>query len=102
MYFLLTAVLPGLTPMVPTITVLSAIPAPLNSSTAGRVDGKLRYAVNSVPHRPCYPALAEYHQVVHKVFKYDTVQDQSADNVGDKITLAPNVVTPTCFFFYNT
>ncbi|KAF3444364.1 hypothetical protein FNV43_RR14056 [Rhamnella rubrinervis] len=66
-------------------------------NSAGRVDGKLRYAINGVSHTDAATPLklAEYYMVADKVFKYDTIQDQPPDNVGDKITIATNVVNQT-------
>lgn len=65
-------------------------------NTAGAVDGKLRYAINGVSHvNPETPLkLAEYFQVADKVFKYNLIKDDPGE-VGDKITVAPNVVNAT-------
>ncbi|PIN05245.1 Multicopper oxidase [Handroanthus impetiginosus] len=66
-------------------------------NSAGAVDGKLRYAVNGVSHTdPETPLkLAEYFGVADKVFKYDVIKDEPAENVGDKITIAPIVINGT-------
>ncbi|KAL3654008.1 L-ascorbate oxidase [Castilleja foliolosa] len=66
-------------------------------NSASTVDGKLRYAVNGVSHvNPETPLkLAEYFGMADKFFKYDIIQDEPAANVGDKITIAPNVLNGT-------
>ncbi|KAH7532263.1 hypothetical protein FEM48_Zijuj04G0001300 [Ziziphus jujuba var. spinosa] len=67
-------------------------------NSAGRVDGKLRYAINGVSHTdPATPMkLAEYYGVADKIFKYDTIPDRPADNVEEqKIVMQPNVVNQT-------
>ncbi|PON37206.1 Copper-resistance protein [Parasponia andersonii] len=66
-------------------------------NSAGRVQGKLRYAINGVSHVDPYTPLklAEYYQVADKVFKYDTITDEPPANAADKITVATNVVNQT-------
>ncbi|KZV54445.1 hypothetical protein F511_09760 [Dorcoceras hygrometricum] len=60
-------------------------------NSAGSVDGKLRYAVNGVSHiDPETPVkLAEYFGVA----KYSLISDEQPSGAGDKITMAPNVIT---------
>ncbi|GMY16065.1 L-ascorbate oxidase homolog [Fagus crenata] len=66
-------------------------------NSASRVNGKLRYAINGVSHTdPATPLkLAEYYGIGDKVFKYDTIQDEPAAKVADKVVVAPNVVNTT-------
>ncbi|KAL6565291.1 L-ascorbate oxidase [Orobanche gracilis] len=66
-------------------------------NSAGTGDDKLRYAINGISHvNPETPLkLAEYFGVSDKVFKYDTIQDEPAVNVGDELTIAPIVLNAT-------
>ncbi|KAG2691189.1 hypothetical protein I3843_09G219900 [Carya illinoinensis] len=66
-------------------------------NTAGKVDGKLRYAVNGISHiDPVTPLkLAEYYGVTEKVFKYDIISDNPPAKDADKMTMAPNVFNMT-------
>ncbi|KAL6545252.1 L-ascorbate oxidase [Orobanche gracilis] len=66
-------------------------------NSVGTHDGKLRYAINGISHvNPETPLkLAEYFGVSDKVFKYDTIHDEPAENVGDELTIAPIVLNAT-------
>lgn len=67
------------------------------ATSAGKVDGKLRYALNGVSHvDPATPLkLAEHFGVADKVFKYNLIKDDYAPSGQDKITVAPNVINAT-------
>lgn len=66
-------------------------------NSVGTVGGKLRYAINGVSHTDPETPLkqAEYFGAADKVFKYDLIQDNPPENVGNTITLAPNVIKGT-------
>ncbi|TMW97379.1 hypothetical protein EJD97_005644 [Solanum chilense] len=70
-------------------------------TSAGQVDGKLRYALNGVSHVDTATPikLAEYYGAADKVFKYNLIKDEYEPKPGqagqDKITVAPNVVNAT-------
>ncbi|PKI65594.1 L-ascorbate oxidase homolog [Punica granatum] len=66
-------------------------------NSAGKVNGKLRYAINGVSHtEPDTPLkLAEYYEVPNKVFKYDIIPDSPPQTIGAKITTEPNVANLT-------
>jgi len=66
-------------------------------NAAIRVNGKLRYSVNGISHvDPATPLkLAEYYEVADKVFKYDVQSDDPLPNVGERVTVEPNVVNQT-------
>jgi len=66
-------------------------------NSAGRVNGKLRYAINGVSHiNTATPLkLAEYYGVANKVFKYDTMVSEEGKLLPAAITLAPNVLKQT-------
>lgn len=69
-------------------------------TTSGKVDGKLRYALNGVSHvDPTTPIkLAQHYGVGDKVFKFNLIKDEyqpTGLDEQDKITLAPNVVNAT-------
>ncbi|KAG6605823.1 L-ascorbate oxidase-like protein, partial [Cucurbita argyrosperma subsp. sororia] len=66
-------------------------------NSAGKVDGKLRYAINGVSHvDPETPLkLAEYFKVPEKVFKYDMITDEGLPEGSTTITVAPNVLNAT-------
>ncbi|KAK6136329.1 hypothetical protein DH2020_029900 [Rehmannia glutinosa] len=61
------------------------------------INGKNGIFVNGVSHTNTETPLklAEYFGVSDKVFKYDIIKDEPAENVGDKITMAPNVINAT-------
>ncbi|XP_058075194.1 L-ascorbate oxidase homolog [Magnolia sinica] len=65
-------------------------------NSAARVDGKLRYAINGVSFtHPATPLkLAEYYNIVDKVFKYNTIADIPAAE-SDTVTIQPIVVNAT-------
>ncbi|XP_043706086.1 L-ascorbate oxidase homolog [Telopea speciosissima] len=66
------------------------------ANTASTVDGKLRYAINGISHvdPTTPPKLAEYYGVADKVFEYDLVKDEPAED-EKKITIAPSIVNAT-------
>ncbi|MBA0583611.1 hypothetical protein Gorai_014460, partial [Gossypium raimondii] len=65
-------------------------------NTAGKLNDKLRYAINGVSYvEPSTPLkLAEYYNVVDKVFKYDNIVDDPPAEIS-KITLDPIVLNLT-------
>ncbi|CAL1386091.1 unnamed protein product [Linum trigynum] len=67
------------------------------ANTAGRANGKLRYAINGISHvNPPTPLkLAEYYGVADKVFKYDIMQDRPPASDKAEIVMQPNVVNIT-------
>ncbi|KAM3283096.1 L-ascorbate oxidase [Capsicum chacoense] len=69
-------------------------------TSAGKVDGKLRYAINSISHvdPPTPIRLAQHYGVSDKVFKYDLIKDDykpTGEDGQDKITLGPSVINGT-------
>ncbi|KNA11237.1 hypothetical protein SOVF_137040 [Spinacia oleracea] len=69
------------------------------ATTAGTVDGKLRYAINGHSHTDADTPLKllEYYQIADKVFKYDVINDEPPSNIDtlDKFTTGPNVLNAT-------
>lgn len=65
-------------------------------NSAGKVDGKLRYAINGISHVNTETPLklAEYFGVAGKVFKYDLLKDEPPTDTK-QITIAPNVINAT-------
>lgn len=72
------------------------------TSSSGKVDGKLRYAINGVSHQnPTTPMkFAEYFEVADKVFKYDVMPDNPPEGTAPQITLQTNVKNITFHDFY--
>ncbi|KAJ4917992.1 SKU5 similar 12 [Raphanus sativus] len=66
-------------------------------NTQGKVDSKLRYALNGVSHiDPETPLkLAEYFGVTDKVFKYDSISDNPTSDQIKNIKIEPNVINVT-------
>ena len=66
-------------------------------NTQGKVDSKLRYALNGVSHiDPETPLkLAEYFGVTDKVFKYDSISDNPTSDQIKNIKIEPNVLNIT-------
>nr|ABV89619.1 Sku5-like 11 [Brassica rapa] len=66
-------------------------------NTQGKVDGKLRFALNGVSHtEPETPLkLAEYFGISDKVFKYDTITDDPTPEQIKNIKIEPNVLNIT-------
>ncbi|CAN0887435.1 L-ascorbate oxidase homolog [Linum grandiflorum] len=67
------------------------------ANTAGRSNGKLRYAFNGISHvdPPTPLKLAEYYGVADKVFKYDTMKDTPPSSDKVDIVMQPNVMNFT-------
>ena len=66
-------------------------------NTQGKIDGKLRYALNGVSHtEPETPLkLAEYFGITDKVFKYDIITDNPTPEQIKNIKIEPNVLNIT-------
>ncbi|KAH1226978.1 hypothetical protein AAZX31_11G261300 [Glycine max] len=66
-------------------------------NSVSKSNGKLRYALNGVSHvDPETPLkLAEYFGISDKVFKYDTIPDNPSPNIGNAVTVQPNVLNIT-------
>ncbi|EOY32280.1 PREDICTED: L-ascorbate oxidase homolog [Theobroma cacao] len=67
------------------------------ANTAGKVGGKLRYAINGISHvdPPTPLKLAEYYNVADKSFKYDILRDDPPAKISEEITVQPIVVNLT-------
>uniref|UniRef100_A0A803QHI0 Uncharacterized protein n=1 Tax=Cannabis sativa TaxID=3483 RepID=A0A803QHI0_CANSA len=67
------------------------------ANSAGRVQGKLRYAINGVSHVDPYTPLklAEYYMVADKVFSYDVIKDEPPAELEKSITVQTNVINQT-------
>ncbi|KAI3721652.1 hypothetical protein L2E82_32669 [Cichorium intybus] len=66
------------------------------ASSAGTVNGKIRYALNGISHEDTETPLklAEYFGVADKVFEYNSMKDKPPDNLN-RIVVKPNVLNGT-------